>query len=176
MLDLGAVSPVDTVEYALEDLLRRKLSTLAALRWELRTQGGRGVPGSAILSELLAARPDGYVPTDSGLEVDVDRVLRSLVLPPYRRQLVIKTRSGVRRPDFAFPDYTFAIEAKSFKHHSGRTAWESDNQRDEALRAEGWDILYATWEDVHKRRAQFVHDIYLRLRQNGWEEARLFLN
>ena len=168
--------PLETVEYAIEDMLRKRLSTLAALRWELRTQGGQGVPGSATLSELLQARPDGYVPTDSGLEVDVDRVLRPLVLPPYVRQLVIQTRAGERRPDFAFPDHTFAIEAKSYKHHSGRRAWDSDNRRDEALRAEGWDILYATCEDVHKRRDQFVRDVYLRLQRNGWDDARLFLD
>jgi very-short-patch-repair endonuclease len=175
ILDLGAVSPIDSVECAVEDVLRRKLSSLAALRWELRTQGGQGVPGSATMRKLLEDRPDGYVPTDSRLELRIDRVLRSLVLPPYVRQLVIETRLGHKRPDFAFPAYRLAVEGDSYAHHSGRRAWERDNQRDRALRAAGWDILYVTWEDVHKRRDQFIRDVYAGLERNGWSEARLLL-
>lgn len=143
-------------------------------KWELQTQGGKGVPGSATLRDLLRARPDGYTPTGSYFEVDIDRILRSLPLPTYQRQLVVRTREGERRPDFAFPDFKFAIEGKSWKHHSGRKPWQEDNRRDEAMRAEGWDILYATWDDVHERKEQFIADVYRRLRLRGWEDARLF--
>ena len=132
ILDLGAVSSFDKVECAVEDILRRKLSSLAALHWELRTQGGQGVPGSGTMKRLLQVRPKGYAPTASRLELKIDRVLRSLVLLFYARQHVIETRLGERRPDFAFPDYKFAVEGDSYAHHSGRRAWERDNQRDRA--------------------------------------------
>lgn len=168
LLDLGSVSPLESVEYALEDALRRRLTTLKALKWELRTQGGRGVRGTAILKRLLKARPDGYVPTDSWLEVDIDKVLRTMTLPRYVHQFVVHTRLGTRRPDFAFPEYTFAIEGESYVEHSQRSAWDYDKQRDAALRAEGWDVLYATWEDVHGRTDQFKADVYERLNRRGW--------
>lgn len=176
LLDLGAVSSFDAVECALEDALRRKLTTLPALRWELRTQGRRGVKGTATLKRLVQTRPRGYVATESRLELKIDRVLRSISLPFYARQHVIATRLGERRPDFAFPEYNFAIEADSYAHHSGRRAWERDKQRDRALRAAGWDILYVTWEDIHKRRELFVRDVYSGLHRNGWEDAPLFLD
>lgn len=175
ILDLGAVSDIDTVEYALEDLLRRKVSTLPALRWELRMQGGRGVRGGGILSDLLNMRPEGYVPTGSRLEIKIDRELRALVLPPYERQHVLATRIGEARPDFAFPDFTFAIEGYSYTHHGGRRAWERDGQRHKALTDLGWDVLYVTWEDIHERREQFVTDVYTGLARKGWTYARFFL-
>lgn len=51
LLDLGAVATADGIELALEDALRRKLTTLSALRWELRTRGGQGKPGTVVLKK-----------------------------------------------------------------------------------------------------------------------------
>ena len=152
LLDLGGVADIDQVEDALEDALRRRLTTLAALYWELKQEGGRGLPGSRILAKLLHARPRNYVPMASALEVRIDRVLRVTHLPPYVRQYVVNTRVGVRRPDFAFPQYTVAVEGDGYRQHGGRKAWVYDTQRARALEALGWDIVHVTWEDICHRR------------------------
>ncbi|MDQ3985026.1 MAG: hypothetical protein M3280_00785 [Actinomycetota bacterium] len=163
LLDLGSVVNQDTVELALEDALRRKVTTLAALRWQLRTKGGRGIRGSATLRRLLSMRPDGYQPTGSGLEVLLDQLLRTLPVPVYVKQHPVQTRIGTKFLDFAFVNRRVGLEAVSYKWHSGRQASANDIQRDRALQAEGWRIIYVTKEDLEVRRDRFIEDLFLAL-------------
>lgn len=169
LLDLGAVANIETVEAALEDALRKNLTTLPALHWQLRTAGGKGVRGTDVLRMLLDARPVGYVHTRSDLELKVDRVLRSLrSIPRYVRQYEVLTRSGRRFLDFAFPERLVGVEAVSYKWHGGRSAWTADLQRDRDLRALGWRLMYVALEDLRDRRTQFVADLRALL-ANGYE-------
>ncbi len=175
LLDLGAVCDKDRLEAAVEDALRRRLTSIPALEWELRTQGVRGRRGTTRFRELLQARPRTYVPTDSGLELLIERFLRSVVrpprnlrLPPWVKQHPIATPSGRRLPDFAFVHQKVALEGHSFRWHSGRKSWESDQRRDRELRALGWDILYVTKEDVTSRREQLIDDLCDALERRGW--------
>lgn len=172
LLELGAVTSAHVVELALEDALRRNLTSLSALRWELRMQGAQGRRGSATLRKLLEERADVTAATGSGLEVRIDRVLRLLPLPPYARQHAIATRNGRRQPDFAFVDYRLAIEGDSYRWHSGRAAWERDKRRDSDLRALGWEIIYVTSEDLRLRRNDFIRDLYAALSRRGWTPPR----
>lgn len=172
LLDLGAVADVERVELALEDALRRRLTTVSALQWELRKQGGRGTRGTRVLRKLLSTRPVGHVATDSGLEVRVDRLLRSLRrLPEYKRQVPINTRLGRVRVDFGFVDWLMAVEADSYRWHSGHDAWSNDKQRDRAIKAEGWDVMYVSNDDLRFRRNQVIRDLYESLRRRGWDPA-----
>ncbi len=160
LLDLGAVVDIETVEAALEDALRKRMTTLAALRWQLNTSGGRGVRGTEALRRLLDLRPPGYACTGSDLELKVDRVLRNLRgIPPYARQYEVFTRGGRRFLDFAFPRHRVAIEAVGYAWHGGREAWASDLQRDRDLRSQRWRILYVAVEDIKDRKEQFVADL-----------------
>lgn len=168
LLDLGSVADLDTVEDALECALRRRLTTIGALNWELERSGGQGQPGTKILSELLAVRPKGYVPLASRLEIKIGRTLRITPLPRYVRQLRVETRVGERYPDFAFPEYTVAIEGDGYDSHGGRKAWLYDKQRDRALEALGWDVIHVTWEDITEREEELVADLHLRLCRKGW--------
>jgi very-short-patch-repair endonuclease len=160
ILDLGAVVDTDIVEAALEDALRRRLTTLPALHWQLRTSGGKGIRGSEVLRDLLAVRPVGYEYIRSDLELKVERVLRSLRnIPPYVRQHEVLTRRGRRFLDFAFPERLVGVEAVSYKWHGGRESWRADLQRDRDLRSLGWRLLYVSLEDITQRRKQFVSDL-----------------
>ena len=175
LLDLGQVCTEHELELALEDALRRRLTTVAALHWELRKQGTRGRRGTAALRRLMSSRDRGYVPTESALELEVDRFLRSLQKPPHslrlpacERQHVVQTAGGRRRPDFAFVGQKVAVEAHSYRWHSGRGAWESDQRRDRALRAEGWEVLYVTKQDLTSRRDEVARDLVTALARRGW--------
>ena len=57
LLDLAAVSPTDAVEEALDDALRRGLTTRAKLRWRVKELGRRS--GSRAIRTLLDVRNDG---------------------------------------------------------------------------------------------------------------------
>lgn len=168
LLDLGSVVGIDEVEDALEDALRRRLTTLAALHWELEREGGRGHPGSRTLARLLRVRPRDHVPMASCLEIRIDRTRRRTPLPPYVRQYEVLTRVGTRRPDFAFPEFTVAVEGDGYDQHGGRKRWIYDNERNRALEATGWDVIHVTWDDIEHRNAQFVHDLYTKLIRKGW--------
>ena len=124
------------------------------------------------LRKLIERTGRAQPTTGSTLELKVDRVLRTLVLPPYVRQHRIETRSGRRRPDFAFPEQQLAIEAHSYKWHQGKRAWEQDQRRDRDLKALGWDIIYVTDDDLRHQRAQFVADLYAALDRKGWKGTR----
>jgi very-short-patch-repair endonuclease len=148
------------VEDALDDALRRKLTSLPRLRWIADRVAGKGKPGSTLLKELLGQRAAGYVPPASELESLLARVLRDARLPAPARQHEIREFGRLlARVDLAYPDVLLAIEADGYRHHSGRTAWQNDRTRRNALTSRGWRVLHVTWEDLRLRRGQVVEDI-----------------
>lgn len=174
LLELGAVAAREEVELALEDALRRRVTTLRAVRWELRTEGRSGRNGTSTLKALLECRPDGYVPTESALEVRLDRLLRTLELPAFKRQHTIATPLGTVRPDFAFVEYKVAVEADSYRWHSGRAAWEKDKRRARILRNAGWEVVTVTARDLNNQREEVIVDLYSALDRGGWTRASSF--
>lgn len=163
MIDLGAVVETNALELALEDALRRRLTTVERLQRRLDDLATSGRKGSRALRRLLAER-DPYSATESGLETKLWRFLRERKLPrPVRQYEVVEEGRVAGRPDFAYPDRCFAIEAHSYKHHSGRAAWESDLQRDRRLRRLGWKILYVTARDLEERPDEIEEEIRLAL-------------
>lgn len=148
LIDLAGVLNPDRFELALEDALRRRLVTLARLRWRIRTDM-KGKAGAAALRKLVRERPAGTPSTESALEVQVLRVLRKAGFPPPDRQLEVRTGGRlIARVDFAYPELNLAIEVDGYKWHSGRNAWERDRARGNALQAAGWQLLRVTSEQL----------------------------
>jgi very-short-patch-repair endonuclease len=162
LLDIcGLVRVIEptVVEEALDDALRRELTSLPRLRWTAE-RVGRGKPGSTMLKELLRRRAPGFVPPDSQLESMLLRVLRNARLPEPSRQHEIREMGKLlARVDIAYPDVQLAIEADGYRYHSGRIAWQKDLARRNALTSRGWRILHVTWEDLRKRRGHVVEEI-----------------
>lgn len=150
LLDLGAVVEETVLETALEDALRRGLTSPARIRWQLQTQGQRGRAGTAALRRLIAIRSEQPA-AESALETRLARWFRSTKLPPPVRQhrLVVDDRV-IARFDFAYPDKKLAIEAHSFMWHSGRDRWVKDVQRERLVRMAGWDVMYVVDEDLRR--------------------------
>ena len=123
------------------------------LLWRLRDVGAQGRRGAGILEALVGGR-SGVETNHSVLEVKVWRFLRSLDITAPRRQHVVKEDGRfVARVDFAYPEVKLAIEAHSYRWHSGRIQWERDVTRDHELRRLGWTICYVTDRMlVHRRR------------------------
>ena len=164
LLDLATVLDRDHLEIALEDALRRRLTSVPRLRWMLDTQARR-LPGAKPLRRLIDLRDDKQRATDSWLEAKLFPLLRKARLPAPEPGVDI-TEGGrfVARPDFVYPDARLIIEAHSYRFHSGRQAWDKDVQRDKKLRRLGWRLLYLTYEDIIKRPEQVVADIRAALR------------
>lgn len=157
LLDLGAVTDAQTVELGLEDALRKGLTSLPRLRWELRQVGGRGRRGSRILRELLDQRGPRHIPLESALEVKLLRLIRGAGLPLPVQQYEI--RSGgkfVARVDFAYPEALLAIEADGYRFHSMPDVWQKDRTRHNALLGEQWRVISVTWQDIEQRPHEIV--------------------
>ena len=166
LVDLGGVADEETVELALEDALRRDLTSLPRLRWRIGDLCGRGRPGCATLRRLLEQR-EPMPPTESALETKLARVIRKSDLPTPVRQFDIRNGGRfVARPDFAYPNAKVAVEADSFRWHSSRAAWERELQRRNDLQRLGWQIVHVTKKDIDERADEVVEDIRAALRRS----------
>ena len=157
LVDLSAHLSVDVLEIALEDALRRRLTTQERLAAATEAHGGRGRPGGGVLRELLAARGETVRPAESGYETRVIQALRRARLPRPIRQHQVRCPDGrMRRIDLAYPQAKLGIEVDGFRWHSGRKAFDEDRRRINTLIAAGWTILHATKQDIDEGCARLV--------------------
>ena len=153
LIDLAAVVSVDIVEEALDDALRRGLTSVRRLRRRLDELNPRGRTGTGALRVLLDARATGATP-ESVLETRLLRHLRRARLPLPVCQFPIRHDGRiVAVVDFAYPDKRVAIEVDGYRWHSGRGRWQSDLARRNALAALGWRVIHATSTDMTRPAA-----------------------
>jgi len=167
LIDLAGVVDADVLEEALDDALRRRLTTIGRLRWRISELGRRGRTGVGVLGRLLDER-SGHAPLRSVLETRVARLIKRAGLPPPVRQHPIRQRGRrVAVVDFAYPEMMLAIEADGYRWHSGRARWEHDRTRGNALTYLGWRVICVTDRDLEQRpteTARSIHEAYTRHR------------
>lgn len=151
LIDLAAVLPLERLEVVVDDALRRRLTSLARLRWRLDRVGAKGVHGARLLRRVVTDRDPAEAP-ESVLERTFLRLLRAHGLPRPRTQFVVRDGDGfVARLDFAYPEQRVAVEVDGYSHHSGRIAWERDRTRRNRLESLGWQVLNATARQMRER-------------------------
>jgi hypothetical protein len=149
LVDLGAVVDDDTLEVAVEDVLRRRLTSVEQLQRRLKQLAAKGRPGPLALRRVLAKRYPGNWISGSTLEVKVMQAMRRHGVPPAVPQFQVKDGDReVARVDFAYPDVMLAIECESYEHHSEREDWVRDVRRYNELVSIGWGVICATSEDI----------------------------
>lgn len=160
VFDLCSVTDKDRAEYALEDALRRRMTSIQRCNALLDRLGGHGVPGTAAFRQLMKARGPGYVPTASVLEVCMTRILVKCKLGTPVRQYPVVRRSGrMAYIDFAFAAIKLGIEVDGYESHARRDRWQYDMHRENDLKALGWTILHFSWEDVQHRPDMVISQI-----------------
>ena len=171
IVDAGAVVDEETVELLLEDALRRGLTTIPRLEWRMKELCGRGRAGCTALRNILRERESGR-PTGSGLEVKLDRLIRRSGLPkPIRQYEIHDGSSFVARPDFAYPGVKVAVEADSYRWHTGRGAWERELERRNEMQRLGWLIIHVTKKDIQKRPGSVIDDLGSALKRRAHPEV-----
>jgi hypothetical protein len=152
LIDLAAVVPADLFEEALDDALRRRLTTVPHLQRRINQLGTRGRPGLAVFRRLIAARAETGIILESPLETRFLRLLRRVGLPMPACQFEIRDRGRlVARVDFAYPEIRLAVEVDGYRWHSGRASWERDLARRNALTSLGWRVIHVTYGDIRDR-------------------------
>ena len=152
LLDLAAETSLEQAGGALDEVLRRRLTTLVRLREHLESLGRRGRAGSKALRRLMDARDGAVARTESRLESALLQVLRRHGLPvPIPQFRVLDGGLVVARLDFAYPSQRIGIEADGFRWHGSPERWRRDIRRENRLKLLGWTILRFSWQDVHER-------------------------
>ena len=158
LVDVAGLVPADTLEGAVEDAIRRGLTSVAHLRWLCQGRQGKGAKGIKMLRKLL--EPGGYRTTESHFEIRLLQALRKASLPLPERQYEIRDAGRLlARVDFAYPWAKVAIEADSYTFHSGRDAWESDLARRNALTALGWLVIHVTYRQMEAGMSEVVQRV-----------------
>ena len=155
LVDIAGLVPPETLEGAVEDAIRRGLTSYAHLRWVCQGRQGKGAKGIASLRKLL--KQVTVRPTESHFELRLLQALRKASLPPPERQFEI-TDAGrlLGRVDFAYPWAKVAIEADSYTFHSGRDAWEAGLARRNALTSLGWLVIHVTYRQLESDMEEVV--------------------
>lgn len=132
-----------------------RLDTLHAALGDLPLRGG--APGTAEMRTLILARPDGYRPADSNLELRMEKVLAEAGEAPFERQVVVGDDDGViGRVDFLDRRLKVIVEVQSHLFHTGLVDAARDAERIDRLRRAGWIVVLVTDEEVWHRKAEVV--------------------
>lgn len=147
LVDLGAVVNDDGVEQALDDALRRGTN----LRWVTQTLDSAMRPGPSGCGALVRvlSRPDrrGPIP-DSMFERWVERVVGSGLPRPERQVPVAVDGRAIAHIDHAWPGLMLGLEADSELWHWGPRRGRQARLRHNRLVAAGWQMIYASWQDL----------------------------
>jgi very-short-patch-repair endonuclease len=139
LFDLGGVHRAGLVELALENALRRGLTTEAELAATVKRLSRSGRPGGPVLRQLLEARAPDRRPTESEMETRLLQAIRAHGLEePVAQFEVWQGAAFIGRVDAAYPEAKIAIEYDSDEFHSGRAAMGRDRSRRHRLLVAGW--------------------------------------
>jgi predicted transcriptional regulator of viral defense system/very-short-patch-repair endonuclease len=166
VIDLCGTDKPWVAERAFDDALRKEDTTLQELGNYLRLEARQGRRGVTLMREILMARDSNFVPPDSQLERDLERLLIGSGLPqPVRQHPLFKDGRLMRVYDFAYPDVCLGIEAQSYEHHDGRLPWSKDQTKDNAANILGWATLRYTYYDIRERPQEVVEEVRATLEQ-----------
>lgn len=132
---------------AIDEALRRRATTLPAMRWALGQMQQRA--GNAQRRKLLLdSRDEPW----SELERESHRLLRRGKITGWKgNQRIVLPSGSVRYADLAFRKPQLAIELDSWKYHSSYEAFVEDRRKDIELTLHGWTVLRftkATMDDL----------------------------
>ena len=144
VLDLFSVVNPGTAERALEDALRKRLTSMNRLWDEYTAQCRRGRNGCSSFRDAMLRHDDRDGTLQSRMETKLRGILKSLPGPA----AIPQHRVGSYRLDFAYPDIGLGIEAQSIRWHLGRARFAYDMKRDRDLKRQGWTLAYFTWDDI----------------------------
>ncbi len=152
LCDLTWRSSPEAVERALDDALRRELTTLRTLRATYLDLAGPGRRRCTVMRTLLDARLPGLDPGDSPRELDLLGWIVAAGLPRPAQQHRVRLGRRSCRIGLAYPELMIAIEYEAWDGHRSRRSFAADRARQNELEIRGWLVLRftasSTREDV----------------------------
>ncbi len=128
-----------------------RLESLHAVLDDLPLRGG--APGTAEMRKLILARPDGYRPADSNLELRFESIVADADEAPFERQVEVGDDDGpIGRVDFLDRHLRVIVEVQSHLFHTGLVDAARDADRIRRLRRAGWIVVLVTDEELWHRK------------------------
>lgn len=151
LIALGERRSTDVVDLALQ----KRLITADAFAAAVQPRLGSGRTGAAVLRAMLERVSSG---SRSEAEQRMGALLDRSGTGPWVRNLPIRDSADrvVAEIDFAHVGLRIAIEVDGRAHHSGRTAFERDRERQNMLMLQGWLVLRFTWEQITRRPQEVI--------------------
>jgi hypothetical protein len=145
VIDLSGSMSAHALGKVVDEMLRKRLLTLSALRE--RVGRTRPAPGRSVatLRKVLAQRLPGYDPGESELEARIVRIIDAQGLPRPAQQHRVRYGKNRYRIDFAWPDRKLYLEGNGFGWHNLSTDLEGDAHRQNDLVLDGWLPIEITW-------------------------------
>ena len=151
---LAGTEHAGRTERALDNGLAMRLFSNAGMHQLLGQLAARGRNGTRVMRRLMADRPPGYIPPQSGLEARVQR-LAGEVGVELKRQVDVGGNEWIGRVDFEIVRSSDVIEVLSERYHSAFLDRESDSTRFRRLEASGRRLL-TIWDADVWGRPEFV--------------------
>lgn len=163
LFDLSSVVRPSVLDLAIENALRRGLTSKPELEQTLSRLARRGRPGTQQFRRAVALHVGDRAPTESEAELRLLRLLERLGFATPVPQYEIRGDDGrlVARVDFAYPDLKIAIEYDSYAHHLGAEAHDRDGARRNAIVGREWIPITATGNDVRNGGHRLAIDLRL---------------
>jgi predicted transcriptional regulator of viral defense system len=144
VVDISAVLGDATLERAVNDALRRGVTSIGELKECFDRLAGRGRRRIAHLRPLLEARLVGFDPGGSDAELELVAWLVDAGLPRPVQELWVVANGNRYRLDLAYPQAKVGIERDGWDDHGTRRAFDYDRERRDELELAGWLILQVT--------------------------------
>ncbi len=164
LFQLAGVVSSARLARAVDDAWSQQLVDGRALRRCLDLMRDRGRKGTVAFREVVEARPEGYVPPQSGGEARFAYLLEQVGDEPMDRQVdVLGDEGWIGRVDFHDRCRPFVVEILSERYHAALVDREQDQRRFAALRATG-RVVVAFWDFQLWRQGESVARIVRRIR------------
>ncbi len=141
LIEIAATAAKDELEQGFDQAFARKLVFARELRAVLACHPGSR--GSARLRALLDEGENHGMTRSWG-----ERRLRALLRKVGLVQPEANAQIGPYVVDFVWRELRLIVEFDGFDFHNGRQMFESDRERDAALKAAGWEVIRFTWRQL----------------------------
>jgi hypothetical protein len=161
LFDLSSIVRPSVLDLAIENALRRGLTSKPQLQQTLARLARRGRPGTQQFRRAVALHLAERAFTESDAEHRLLRLIERLGFPPPVPQYEVRDGTGrfVARVDFAYPELKIAIEYDSYAHHLGTEAHDRDGARRNAIVGLEWIPITATANDVRNGGHRLAIDL-----------------
>jgi very-short-patch-repair endonuclease len=154
LVDLAATSHQKSIDFAIDQALSSRRTTIESLEDTLIDARRPGRPNILRVAELIEKRCEHL--SQSALQRKTAKWITSAGLPMPHHEFRVQTRWSPYDLDLAYPEHRIGIECNGFVAHGYRTQFDRDAKRNTALAALGWKLFLVT---TNTNEQDFITDL-----------------